>query len=75
MSIRSNVPKCVIHERNGLTLSSSSFCLFRYSSLALLFILYRMLQRQLNLGDMAFSENHLSYKKRHLTLYTDYFLI
>ena len=75
MSIKSNVATCLIHERYVLTLSSSSFCLFHCSSLALLSILYRMLQGQLNLGDMAFSENHLSYEKRHLTLYTDYFLI
>ena len=74
MSIKSNVPKCLIHERNGLILSSGSFCLFHCSSLALLFILYRMLQRQLNLGNItAFSENHLSYEKRRLTLYIDYF--
>lgn len=35
-----------------------------------LFLLYRMLQGQLNLGNiMAFSENHLYYENRHLTLY------
>lgn len=77
---KSIASKCHKYEKNnkiGLNLQFGSFCPLLLQQLGILtylrFILYRMLQWQMNFENVTFSDNLLSYERRHFIPYIDIF--